>query len=119
MIKIKSKEISQLKFLEELKKNKDSLKEITMHEKKAESDILYSCKLEGSYELLEYKLKTDEITNKDFKYTLEGNKAFYKGSLPFPMDCISETHLIEAFRELTKYIDIINDFIIMAKKSQN
>lgn len=119
MIKIRSKEISELKFLKELKKNKDSLEKITMHEKKAESDTLLTCELEGSYELLEYKLETNEITNKEFKYTLKGNKAFYKGPFSFPMNCITEAQLIEAFRELERYIDTINEFIIMAKKSQN
>lgn len=107
MLKIKSKKINN-----ELEIFKKDLEKIEIYDMKAENDIEHSCRLKGSYQLLEYDVENYEI-NWDFLklYRIDGDKVIFKGVLDYPKNLIDEEKLLYSFGRLKEYIQKINEKI--------
>ena len=75
MLKIKSKKINN-----ELEFFKKDLEKIEIYDMKAENDMEHSCRLKGSYQLLEYDVENYEIKGDFLKlYTIDGDKVIFRG----------------------------------------
>lgn len=107
MLKIKSKKINN-----ELEIFKKDLEKIEIYDMKAENDMEHSCRLKGSYQLLEYDVENYEIKSDFLKlYTISGDKVIFRGGLNYPKNSIDEEKLLYSFGRLKEYIQKINEKI--------
>lgn len=107
MLKIKSKKINN-----ELEIFKKGLEKIEIFDMKAENDMEHSCRLKGSYQLLEYDVENYEVEGDLLKlYTVNGDKVIFKGGLNYPKILIDEEKLLCSFGRLREYIQKINEKI--------
>lgn len=107
MLKIKSKKINN-----ELEIFKKDLEKIVVYDMKAENDTEHSCKLKGSYKLLEYDVENYEIKGDFLKlYTINGDKVIFRGGLNYPKNLVDEKMLYASFSRLIEYSQKINEKI--------
>ena len=107
MLKIKSKKINN-----ELEIFKKGLEKIEIFDMKAENDMELSCRLKGSYELLEYDVETYDVKG-DFLelYIINGDKVIFRGGLNYPKKLVNEKMLYASFSRLIEYSQKINEKI--------
>ena len=92
--------------------SKKDLEKIEIYDMKAENDMEHSCRLKGSYQLLEYDVENYEIKGDFLKlYIISGDKVIFRGGLNYPKNSIDEEKLLYSFGRLKEYIQKINEKI--------